>query len=255
MNSVRVVDTDARTIEEHGLCGCKGPSHEGRSRKLAWLRQRFAEGLRYKVLRSDDDRDLGMIEYMPGEHAWRPIEAPGYLVVHCIMVHSKSHQKQGYGRMLLQACLDDAEESGALGVAAVTSLGTWMACSNVFLSNGFEVVDSAPPSFELVVKKLRAAPDPRLVGGWQERAREFGDGVTLVRCDQCPYTARPTREIVEAAAKRGIAARVVEILNAEQARQAPSAYGIFNVILDGTVVADHPISRRRFTNILDSAGR
>jgi hypothetical protein len=30
--------------------------------------------------------EMGMIEYAPGHHAWRPVEAEGYLVIHCLMV-------------------------------------------------------------------------------------------------------------------------------------------------------------------------
>jgi hypothetical protein len=42
----------------------------------------------------------------------------------------------------------------------------------------------------------------------------------------------------------------VDLENASQARDAPSAYGIFNVIYDGTVVSEHPISGTRFLNIM-----
>jgi YoaP-like len=42
----------------------------------------------------------------------------------------------------------------------------------------------------------------------------------------------------------------VELKTSRQARNAPSAYGIFNVIYHGRVVAEHPISGTRFRNIM-----
>ena len=43
---------------------------------------------------------------------------------------------------------------------------------------------------------------------------------------------------------------MVELRTGSEARNAPSAYGIFNVIYEGEVVADHPISATRFLNIM-----
>ncbi|MFC2163543.1 YoaP domain-containing protein [Acidobacteriota bacterium] len=37
---------------------------------------------------------------------------------------------------------------------------------------------------------------------------------------------------------------------AEQAQSAPSIYGVFNLIYDGTLLADHYISKTRFKNII-----
>jgi len=48
------------------------------------------------------------------------VHAPGYLLVHCIWVVGRA-KKQGYGRRLLDECLEDARQAGAHGVAAVTS--------------------------------------------------------------------------------------------------------------------------------------
>src|SRR5690606_15282945 len=44
-------------------------------RKQAWLRQRFAEGMQFKLLQAVG---RGFIEYIPGELAWRAVHAPDY---------------------------------------------------------------------------------------------------------------------------------------------------------------------------------
>jgi len=43
---------------------------------------------------------------------------------------------------------------------------------------------------------------------------------------------------------------VVELKNSKQAQSAPSPFGIFNIVLNGKLVADHPISNTRFVNIM-----
>ena len=80
MKEHEIIDTNADNIGGCGLCGNKAGKNEGHRRKCDWLKKRYAEGLRYKVLRSREFGDIGMIEYAPGSHAWRPVEAEGYLV-------------------------------------------------------------------------------------------------------------------------------------------------------------------------------
>jgi hypothetical protein len=126
MPEYEVVDTNADNIGGCGICRYKSGKNEGRRRKLDWLKERYAEGLRFKVLRSRQFGDIGMIEYTCGSHAWRPVEAEGYLVIHCLMVNServlKRHKK---GLTILAAdqcpmvpkCVRDiAEASRALGL-------------------------------------------------------------------------------------------------------------------------------------------
>jgi hypothetical protein len=81
MREYEVVDTNADNIDGCSFCGYKGGKNEGHRRKSDWLKNRYAEGLRFKVLRSREFGDIGMIEYAPGSHAWRPVEAEGYLVI------------------------------------------------------------------------------------------------------------------------------------------------------------------------------
>ena len=126
-NTVDIVDANADTVADCGFCGFKDPKQEGYRRKVAWLRKRFAEGLKYKVLEARGEGAIGFIEYIPGEYTWRPIEAPGYMVVHCVMIHRKAFKGKGYGGTLVEECVEDARRAKMHGVAVVTSGGTWMA--------------------------------------------------------------------------------------------------------------------------------
>ncbi|MFC2055853.1 GNAT family N-acetyltransferase, partial [Chloroflexota bacterium] len=99
----------------------------------------------------ENGRSVGFIEYIPGESAWRAVNAEDYLVIHCIWVVGRG-KKKGYGSRLLNECLKDARRSNKRGVSMVTSSGNWLADKKLLVNNGFEVVAHAPPSFDLLVK-------------------------------------------------------------------------------------------------------
>ena len=68
--SYRIVDVNADNIDDIGMyCSRSKQKEEGYQRKLAWIKDRFKEGLEYRVLLVDEGKkDLayrGMIEFMP----------------------------------------------------------------------------------------------------------------------------------------------------------------------------------------------
>jgi hypothetical protein len=134
----------------------------------------------------------------------------------------------------------------------VTSPRTWLAGSERFARNGFECVDKAPPSFELMVKRFDDAPLPRFPKNWAKRGREFGSGLTIVRTDQCPYIEDATRIIVEAAREKGIDAKVVPYEKSQRARdRSPSAFGVFGIVWDCELLSYHYLTKKQFV----AAGR
>ncbi|MBN1338492.1 MAG: YoaP domain-containing protein, partial [Bacteroidales bacterium] len=156
-------------------------------------------------------------------------------------------------RMLLQECLADAAENKMNGVALVVRKGTWMAGRNLFIKEGFEVCDTAPPDFELLVKKIKTSvKSPSFNYNWKGKAEQYSKGLYIITSDQCPYTPKAILDIRETAVKEyGIPPRVVHLKSAAEAQEAPCPFGTFCIILNGKVVADHPISATRFRNIMN----
>ena len=252
MNNIKIIDTNPENISNFGFCGYKNIKNEEYRRKLDWLKQRFSEGMRFKILHSEDDGDIGFIEYIPGKYTWRTIEANGYMVIHCISVNGK-YKGKGYGSLLLDSCLQDAKKENKHGVAVVTSKSTFMARRDLFLKNGFELVQEAPPCFELLVKQLKTnVPSPMFKGDWEKKLSKYGSGLTIIRSSQCPYTLKNVKEIVEVLQKNyGIKANLIELKDCIEAQNAPLAYGVFGIIFNGKLIAEHPISKKRFTNIME----
>ena len=249
-DSFPLVEVTADSVAQIGFfCLQSRRKAAGYQRKLRWLEARFAEGMRIKMLGGGG---RGLIEYLPGEYAWRAVEAAGYMVIHCLWVVGQSKGKGG-GRQLLEACLADAREAGMAGVAMVASEKPWLVGANFLRAHGFEAVDTAPPAFTLLVKRFGDAPPPRFCGGWPDKAARFGAGLTVVRTDQCPYVEDAANLLLDCAAKRGIESRTVDLADAAEVRRsAPSAYGVFNAVLDGTLLSYHWLTEREFAKRVDA---
>jgi len=249
MTDYEIVDTNAENISSCSFCGYKNSKNSGYRRKTNWLKKRYAEGLRYKVLRSREFGDIGMIEYALGNHAWRPVEAEGYFVIHCLMVNSK-HKGKGLGMLLLDSCLRDAKKSKCRGVAVVTSSDSFMAGSDFFIKAGFVPLDSSPP-YELLVKKLKkAAPDPRFIVDRERLLKRYKNGLTILAADQCPMVPKCVADIAAVSRTLGLKPKVVRVRSAAASRELPTPYGMFSIIYDGKLIADRPVSGTRFWFIM-----
>ncbi len=258
MEGIEIIDTNADNILEYGVCGYKDVRRAGYPEKIEWLKDRFQEGLRIKTLYSDKDGTQGMIEYIPGEYCWRPVEASGYMFIHCIFVGFKrAYKRKGYGSLILDECSKDAKKENMYGVAVVTRKGAFMASKELFLKHGFKVVDTAPPDFQLLMKEFtRNAPPPRFKGDWERRLSQYAKGLTIIRADQCPYSVRNVKEMNETAEKAyGIKPSIIDLKNCEEAQNSPCAFGTFCIVYDGKVIAYHPISNTRFSNIMNQISR
>jgi predicted N-acetyltransferase YhbS len=190
-----------------------------------------------------------MIEYTEGRYAWRPVEAEGYMFIHCLMVLAR-HQKKGLGNLLLESCVRDAKQGKYHGVAVVTSTDSFMARSDVFLKGGFVPVDRITP-YELLVKKFgKNAANPRFLVEKGRLVERYGRGLTILAADQCPYVVKSVERIAAACKKLGIEPNVVRVESAEASRMLPTPYGVFCILHDGSVIAKRPISGTRFLSIM-----
>jgi GNAT superfamily N-acetyltransferase len=250
MNKYEIKTVDASNIDESGFfCYMSKRKEAGYKMKRDWLEARFAEGMKIKILHEDGGRDTAFIEYIPGEYAWRAVNAKGYMVIHCLWVVGKGKGK-GYGRRLIEECVQDARAQKMKGVAMLTSDRTWLASKDIFEHNGFTEVDSALP-FHLMALRFGTAPAPSLPRNWDERAQAFGRGLTVIRTAQCPYIENGARDILTFAKEKGIPARSVELKTAQEVQeQSPSAYGVFGTVLDGKLLAYQYLLQKDFEKLL-----
>ncbi|MBN2136260.1 MAG: GNAT family N-acetyltransferase [Sedimentisphaerales bacterium] len=249
---VRVIEMTPKDAGKVSLCGHKNPSSETYQHKFQWITKRMPEGLKVKMLSTPDEGLAGYIEYVPGERAWRAVNAENYMFIHCIYME-KRYKDRGYGTLLVKECMKDARKAGMNGAAVVTREGTWMAGQELFLKNGFEEVEKALPDFSLLVKKFKkSAPTPSFKGQWEKKRKKFGKGLTIITSGQCPHNVTMVNDIAAIAKdKYGIEPRIVEYRSYRQAQNAPWPYAVAGLLYNGKLVADHTISGGRFRLIME----
>lgn len=231
------VDLTPDNLDEHHVCCALGDKKhlQGVADKKAWLRARMAEGL---VFRKLDVRGKVFIEYMPGEVAWRPIEAPGWLVVHCLWVSGR-YAKHGYGRQLMDSCIEDARSQGRAGVviAAAKTKRPFLADPRFLRHMGFEVVDERG-EFRLFAHRLDpAAPAPRFTPAV---AASQPEATFVARyTDQCPFNRHWAREVVSSLEEHGHHAVVEHLTTREQALTVASPLGCYSLEQGDALVCHH----------------
>lgn len=246
------VDVDKDTVDDRGFfCYMSKKKSEGYKRKLAWLKDRFDEGMRIKML---EKPGRGFIEYLHAEYAWRAVHAEGFMFVHCLWVVGKS-KGQGLGRALLEECIADAKRSKMKGVVALTSKKVWLVGPKLFKSLGFECVEELDPGFSLMVKRFgkkgKKSDEPRFAGDWDKKAEVCGKGLTILRSDQCPYVVDAVKVALEAAEEAGIKSQVIELKTRDDViNRCPNPYGVFGLALDGKPLSYHYLLKKDLVPLL-----
>jgi hypothetical protein len=248
---IQIIGLTPENIADYGVCGYKDvEKHLELRRKIDWFTKYYHLGLRIKAIITDNGEYQGMLEYIPGEYAHRPVNAHGYMFIHCLFVGFKSKFKgKGLASALIDDCILDSKNAGLCGVAVVTRNGSFMAKKDIFLKKGFRQVDSAKPDFELLVLKFdENAPDPSFK---EITTKNFsGRGITILRSPQCPYSVKNVEAILLTAKKLNLDHALVELDDHLSTQQSPCAFGTFCIVGNGKVLSHHPISNTRFENII-----
>lgn len=255
MGDTEIIDLTPENIADYGVCGYKDlKKHAELIRKINWFKEYYGKGLRIKVLFSKKSGYQGMLEYIPGRYAHRPVDADGYMFIHCVFVGFKNEFKgKGHASSLIDTCIDEAKKSRMKGVAVVTRKGPFMAKRDIFVKKGFVPADTAEPDFELLVKKFDPnAKSPRFKMNMAKNQDRYAEGLTILRSAQCPYSEKNVAAIMETARKKyGLNPALVEMEGAAAAQDSPCAFGTFCILYNGKIISHHPISNGRFENIMD----
>ncbi|MDU1890415.1 MAG: GNAT family N-acetyltransferase [Dysgonomonas sp.] len=218
---------------EHICCAMNSKSNnDGVSAKKEWLSCRMQEGLRFKKLNA---KGKVFIEYLPAENAWVPIEANGYMFVNCFWV-SGSFKGKGYGKQLLQECEKEAKEAGYKGVTLIVGnkKKAYLSDKAFMLRQGYEISDSCPPYFELIVKRFdKQATLPSFKKSAQLGMGEGIKGIDIFYTAQCPFTTPYIRLLEPVILSSNYPVRMHHITTKEMAQEHVSPVTTYNVFVDG----------------------
>ena len=143
---MKIIDLEEKFNKLYFMCleDWSDEIKEAGDHKEKWFNKIKDRGLGVKLALTDDDKVVGMIQYIPIEMS--PAEGNQAYFISCIWVHGYkegvgNYQKKGIGKMLLEAAEQDIEKRGALCVVAWgVSLPFWMRAS-WFKKQGYEKVD------------------------------------------------------------------------------------------------------------------
>lgn len=85
---------------------------------------------------------------------------------------------------------------------------------------------------------------------WEENLKNY-QGLNLVYANQCPLFIKSVEEMRETAKLHRLELKVTVMESSEDIRKAASGYGVYSLVYNGKLLADHYISNTRFKNILN----
>ncbi|MFX1538143.1 MAG: GNAT family N-acetyltransferase [Promethearchaeota archaeon] len=235
------------------FCKKSKKKERGYQNKVNWIKGRFKEGLKFKLLLVKESKGLtsrGFIEYIPGEYNWRGVQANGWMMIHCIWVVGRNKNK-GYGSMLLEECFKDAE--GMHGVTVMTAKkAAWLPKNGLFLKHGFKKVDEMDPYFELYAKAFsNGTPLPRFYPISEDKMEEYSEGITILDSHQCPYSQKTNIPVKVYAESKNIPFQMKQLKDHKEAQQNQVyPYGTYCVLCEGKVVSHKPGSPKETVDLL-----
>ena len=222
---------------EHICCAFSDKKcSDGYELKKQWLKTEFDHGY---VFRRLNERAKVFIEYGPAEKAWAPVIAPNYMMVNCFWVSGK-YKGNGHGQALLQQAIHDATQQGKAGL--VTIAGTkkyhFMSDTSWLLRQGFEICESLPSGFSLLVKYInRQNQQPIFHESVKTGECPEKSGYVVYYSNRCPYSEYHVRSsLSEVIAKRDLPLKIVKLGSMEEAQSAPSPATIFSLFYNGKFI-------------------
>ncbi|MHA1460801.1 MAG: hypothetical protein ACTSO8_04905 [Promethearchaeota archaeon] len=252
----KIIDINEDNINEQILfCKKTKTKLSGYQNKVKWMKERFKEGLKYKVLyvkEGNKETSRGMIEYIPGEYNWRGIKADGWMAIHCIWVVGKA-KKQGSGDKLLQVAIEDAKNLGMHGIVGMSAeKGGWLPNKKLFLKNGFVKVDEIEPNFGLFAKFFKQdAPKPTFYPINKTEQKKHSQGATIIYTDQCPYITDLVEELKDLDKKGNF--KVIKVDECKKAQQnGIYPYGTYCIICNGEISLYKHTTKKDLSAILET---
>lgn len=236
--------------DEHLCCAINNKATTtGVLAKKAWLNERIDEGLRFKKLNA---RGKVFIEYLPAEMGWLPLNATGYMLINCHWV-SGSYKGKGYGSELLLECEKEAKSLGLKGIVVVTGnkKRPYLSDKSFYLKSGYEVVDCAPPYFELLAKRFdNKAELPRFTHSAKEGLPGEIKGVDIFYTAQCPFTLPYIELLKPTIFAADIPIRTHQIKSREEAQSHFCPVTTYSVFVDGKFYTHEILTTKKLDQLI-----
>lgn len=251
---MEIIDVNPENIgDEHICCAFSDKkSAGGYEAKKKWLTELYPKGYRFKKL---DAKGKVLIEYAPAEYGWAPVDAPGYILINCFWISGK-FKGQGYGKKLLQEAFKAGEDKNGVIIITTKKKMPYMSDKKFLLKQGFVVCDTAPPYFELLVKKNNPdAPDPVFAPSAKANISDIKEGMAVYYSVRCPFHEYYIEtELAGLAEKAGMPITLVKMDTQEKAYNSPCASTIVSIFYNGEFVTHEFQTEKKFAKLLETIG-
>jgi len=221
---------------EHICCAIADKKHQrGVETKKEWLKERISEG---HVFRKLDEKGKVFIEYAPLEKAWVPVSGNNYIYIYCLWVSGK-YKGKGYGKKLLEYCINDAKKQNKSGLCVISSKKKkpFLSDKKFMLKYGFKTVDTIGDDYELLALSLDGT-----IPSFNDPARTQkieSNNLTIYYGMQCPYIPNCIEQVSNYCKAHNISLDLIEVDTIEKAKSSPGVFNNWAVFNNGRFETIH----------------
>lgn len=234
--------------EEHLCCIIRSKKiHPGVEAKRQWLSERLKEG---HVFRKLNTKSTVFIEYAPLESAWVPIEGDNYIYLYCLWV-TGNEAKKGYGKKLLDYCLEDAKKKGKSGVCMLGAKRqkAWLSNQDFMKKFGFEVVDTTDNDYELLALSFDGSK-PRFTKK-SKKATIENQELTIYYDMQCPFIYQNIESLKDYCKQNQKPAFFIQVNSCKQAKDLPCVFNNYGIFYKGNFQTVNLLNTESLSKILN----
>jgi predicted GNAT family acetyltransferase len=202
------------------------------------------------VFRKLNEKGKVFIEYAPLENAWVPVEGDGYLHIYCLWV-SGSYKGKGYGKELLEYCIDDAKRQGKNGVCAISSRKKkpFLSDKSFLEKYGFKAVDTIGD--EYVLMALSFADTVPCFTDRAKTQRIESKELTIYYGLQCPYIPNCIEQIESYCIAHHIPLTLEPVDTLDKAKSVPCVFNNWAVFYRGHFETVHLLNEGYLKKLLE----
>ena len=231
-------------MDRERVCCALLDGKDGRERSnKEWLANRFDDGL---VLLKSVQREKSLIEYIPAENAWNPIEADGYMFIGCLWA-SGVIKARSYSNDLLDACIADSKRCGKKGLCVLSCAKKkpFLVDPKFIEHKGFTVADEADNGVQLwCLPFSKYAEKPRFKACAKHPSVEE-KGYVLYYTSQCPFNANYVSAVERMAKVHDIAFKAIRLDSKVDAQNAPTPVTTHALFYDGQYQTSGRVNERK----------
>ena len=242
------VNLTAENIDSEHLCCIirTKKQHPGVEAKRQWLKEQLPQG---HVFRKLNAKATVFIEYAPLEKAWVPIVGDNYIYIYCLWVLGDAKGK-GYGKALMEYCIEDAKANGKSGVCMLGSAKqkSWLSDQSFAKKFGFKQVECTANGYELLALSFDSTL-PHFAD--QAKQMRIDDDQLCIYYDcQCPYVYQVLPNIQAYCEANAVEYKLIQIESLSQAKALPCVFNNFAVFYKGRFETVNLLDNKALERIL-----